>query len=82
MGDQTAQLLQTAVASAAKKSSGTLATLIGLITLILTASGVFGEMQSALNAIWKAEPSSATTITGSSKQGRLVSGLLLLYVFS
>jgi membrane protein len=59
MGDQTAQLLQTAVASASKKSSGTLATLVGLITLILTASGVFGEMQSALNAIWKAEPSDA-----------------------
>jgi membrane protein len=62
MGDQTAQLLQTAVASASKKSSGTLATLVGLLTLILTASGVFGEMQSALNAIWKAEPS-GTAIT-------------------
>jgi membrane protein len=62
MGDQTAQLLQTAVASASKKSSGALATLVGLVTLLLTASGVFGEMQSALNAIWKAEPS-GTAIT-------------------
>jgi membrane protein len=62
VGDQTAQLLQTAVASASKKSSGALATLVGLLTLILTASGVFGEMQSALNAIWKAEPS-GTAIT-------------------
>jgi membrane protein len=62
MGDQTAQLLQAAVASASKKSSGAIATLIGLATLILTASGVFGEMQSALNAIWKAEPS-GTAIT-------------------
>ena len=59
MGDQTAELVQTAVASASKKSSSTIATLIGLVTLILTASGVFGEMQSALNAIWKAEPSGA-----------------------
>ncbi len=62
VGDQTAQLLQTAVASASKKSSGALATLVGLLTLILTASGVFGEMQSALNAIWKVEPS-GTAIT-------------------
>jgi membrane protein len=62
MGNQTAQLLQTAVASASKKSSGAVATLIGILTLILTASGVFGEMQSALNAIWKAEPS-GTAIT-------------------
>jgi membrane protein len=59
VGGQTAQLLQTAVASASKKSSGTLATLVGLVTLVLTASGVFGEMQSALNAIWKAKPSEA-----------------------
>jgi membrane protein len=62
MGEQTAQLLQTAVASASKKSSGALAALVGLLTLILTASGVFGEMQAALNAIWKAEPS-GTAIT-------------------
>ena len=59
MGDQTAQLLQTAVASASKKSSGTIATVVGVVTLILTASGVFGEMQSALNAIWKAKPPGA-----------------------
>jgi membrane protein len=62
MGDQTAQLLQTAIASASKKSSGTVATLVGVLTLILTASGVFGEMQAALNAIWKVEPS-GTAIT-------------------
>jgi membrane protein len=53
MGQQTADVLQTAIASAAGKSSGILATIIGLVTLIATASGMFGEMQSALNAIWK-----------------------------
>src|SRR3954451_17437774 len=47
MGKESAQLLQTAVAGAQNKSSGTLATLIGLATVIVTASGVFGEMQSA-----------------------------------
>ena len=54
MGQQTAEVLQTAVASAASKSSGIVATIIGIITLVITASGVFGEMQTALNAIWKA----------------------------
>jgi membrane protein len=53
MGQQTADVLQSAVASAAGQSSGILATLVGVGTLIATASGVFGEMQSALNAIWK-----------------------------
>ena len=53
MGQQTADVLQAAIASASGKSSSILATLIGIGTLILTASGMFGEMQSALNAIWK-----------------------------
>src|SRR3954447_25563752 len=48
MGQQTAEVLQTAVASASGKSSGIWATIIGIIMLIVTASGVFGEMQSAL----------------------------------
>ncbi len=47
MGQQTAELLNTAVANAAEKSSGILATLIGLVTLVATASGTFGEMQGA-----------------------------------
>lgn len=60
MGQQTAVVLQAAVASAANKSSGLLATIIGIATLIATASGVFGEMQAALNSIWKAKPRDTT----------------------
>jgi membrane protein len=60
MGEQTADVVQTAIANASGKSSGILATLIGIATLIATASGVFGEMQSALNAIWKVQPSGTT----------------------
>ena len=62
MGKQTAEVLQAAVKSASDTSSSILATLVGLVTLIATASGVFGEMQSSLNAIWKAR-SKATTIS-------------------
>jgi membrane protein len=62
MGQQTADVLQAAIASAAGKSSSILATMVGIATLVLTASGVFGEMQSALNAIWKTEPQ-ATTVS-------------------
>ena len=60
MGQQTAEVLQTALASASAKSSGILATIVGVIILIATASGVFGEMQTALNAIWKAKPKGTT----------------------
>jgi membrane protein len=60
MGAQAAETLQAALASASGKSSGILASVIGIVTLLATASGVFGEMQTALNRIWKAEPKSGT----------------------
>jgi len=62
MGDQAAEAIQTMIASASNKKSGVWATVIGLITLLITASGVFGEMQHALNAIWKA--SAPTGVSG------------------
>lgn len=64
MGPQAAQVLQSAMAGAADTSAGVWATIIGLVTLIATASGVFGEMQSALNDIWKGEPSATALSRG------------------
>jgi len=60
MGSQTAEVLQAAVAGAAKKSSGMLATIIGIATFLATASGVFGEMQASLNSIWKTKARTST----------------------
>jgi membrane protein len=56
MGPQSADLLKATIESAAHRWSSTLATLIGLVTLFVTASGVFGEMQQSLNEIWKVKP--------------------------
>jgi membrane protein len=60
MGQQAAEVLQAALRNASETSSGILASIIGVVTLLATASGVFGEMQGALNRIWKAEPKSGT----------------------
>ncbi|TJV51516.1 MAG: YihY/virulence factor BrkB family protein [Mesorhizobium sp.] len=57
MGPQSADLLKATIDTASRGWSGTLATIIGLVTLLITASGVFGEMQQSLNEIWKVEPS-------------------------
>ena len=65
MGQQSAELLQNIVKSASARTSGTLAGILGVVTLFLTASGVFSEMQAALNAFWKVEPKGTTV-------GRLV----------
>ena len=56
MGPETADLFKTALQNASNTSSGTWASIIGLVTLLITASGVFGEMQLSLNKIWKVEP--------------------------
>jgi membrane protein len=85
MGPQAAQVLQSAVASAASKSSGTIATIIGVITLMVTASGVFGETQSTLNALWKAEPKGTTVsrlIRARAASLGLVAALGLLLIVS
>jgi hypothetical protein len=50
--------------SASGKSSGILASVVGVTTLLITASGLSGEMQSALNAIWKAQPQGTTVSMG------------------
>ena len=62
MGRQVAEVLQAVIANASNVSSGTFATIAGIVTLLMTASGVFGEMQSALNAIWKTK-SKGTTLS-------------------
>ena len=62
MGAESAAVVQSVIASAWRQHSGVIASVIGGCTLLLTASGVFGEMQTALNVIWKAEPQHSTVI--------------------
>jgi membrane protein len=38
------------------KAGGTAATLFGIATLLVGASGVFGELQMAMNAVWNVKP--------------------------
>lgn len=63
MGRQTAEALQAMVENADKPREGTLATIIGVIVLIVATSGVFGEVQTAMNRIWKAGPGNHSTLT-------------------
>ena len=54
IGVEAAQVVQGLVAGVAQRGHGVLATAIGLITLFWGATSVFGEIQSALNRIWRA----------------------------
>jgi membrane protein len=55
IGPDSAKLIQGAIESAYQSGSNGFALIVGAIILALTVSGVFGELQSALNAIWKVE---------------------------
>jgi membrane protein len=57
LGPKSADSVQNAVAAASVKSSGVLATVLGVVTLLIGASAVFAELQDALNTIWEAKPS-------------------------
>src|SRR6478735_5851402 len=48
------EAVEAMIQGAGNLTAGTLASIIGLVTLLLTASGVFVELQTALNEIWKA----------------------------
>ncbi len=63
VGRPSAEAVQAMVKGAANTTKGTVATVISVVTLLLTASGVFAELQSALNVIWKAPPPQGDTFT-------------------
>jgi membrane protein len=56
LGPSAAGVLQEMVKAAAKPKSGAWATIIGIVTLLFGAAGVFGQLKDALNTIWNVEP--------------------------
>lgn len=56
VGWQGRQSVQTVLVFGQKTFTGIFSTIIGLITLLLGASGVFAELRGALNTIWEVEP--------------------------
>ncbi len=76
-GMQMAKSLEQLIQAAAKPRSGTVATLIGFLTLMLGASGVFGQLKDALNTIWNVEKKKAAGITGFIKERFLSMAMVL-----
>ncbi|MBV8518921.1 MAG: YihY/virulence factor BrkB family protein [Acidobacteria bacterium] len=76
-GPQMAKSLEDMIQAASKPKSGTLATIVGFVTLILGASGVFGQLKDALNTIWNVEPKKAGGIMGFIKERFLSMAMVL-----
>jgi membrane protein len=56
LGAQAAESVQTAVANSQSTSGLSISAIIGLLTLLWSASNVFAQLQEALNTIWEVAP--------------------------
>lgn len=72
IGAQAAEAVQSMVKSASSPDDTLLGGIIGGATLVLAASGIFGQLKDALNTIWDVKP----------KTGQAVMGFILARVLS
>jgi membrane protein len=77
VGRDGARAVQAMLQGAAKRSSGILATIVGLVTLVVGATGVFLELQAALNGIWRVKPKPSAGIMGVLRQRLISFGLVV-----
>ena len=80
VGPESAAAVQAMLRSASSTGSGILATAVGIGTLTIAATAVLGELQSALNLIWKAPPSSGGLGLWHPVKSRLVSLSVILVI--
>ena len=64
VGPQSAAAIKDMIQRADQPSTGLVATVIALATLLLGASGVFGQLQDALNTVWGVEPKEGRGLWG------------------
>ena len=80
LGDSGAEAIQGMVkSSAARPDGGVVSVIVGLIVMILGAAGVFGQLQDALNMIWKVRPKPGSGIMSMIHQ-RLISFAMVLVI--
>jgi len=73
VGEPGAKVIEGLLASTNRPGSGVLATLIGIVTLLLGATSVFAELQSALDRIWRAPVRQQQTGIAALLRSRLLS---------
>lgn len=78
-GDAGAKAIKDMLENAAKPESGVVAIVIGTVTLLFGAAGVFAQLKSALNTIWEVEEKKVRGIAGFIKE-RLLSFAMVLVV--
>ncbi len=83
MGPQGAAFIASMIQSANKPSTGLIATILGAITLLLGALGIFGQLQNSLNLIWEVKQKPVKGVANSVKnivKKRILSFAMLLVI--
>jgi membrane protein len=62
IGAEGTEAIQGMLENAKQPKTGTVAAIVGIVTLLFGASGVFGQLQSAMNEIWDVPPKASSGI--------------------
>ncbi len=81
IGEQGGQAVRDMIEHARKPGSGVVASIIGVATLLFGASGVFGELQAALNKMWDVKAPTGGGVWGAVKQRFFSFGMVLAVGF-
>lgn len=81
VGKDGGEAIEQMIASANKPTTGTIATVLSAVTLLFGASGVFGQLQDALNTIWEVKPKPGRGVWGFVKDRFLSFAMVMGIVF-
>jgi membrane protein len=82
LGDESGRAMEVMVQNAsAEPATGLVATLLGFVTLLFGASGVFAQLQMSLNTIWGVQPKPGRGILGIIQDRILSFGFILVVGF-
>jgi membrane protein len=62
LGEEGRDFIEKMIETASRPQTGLTATLVGAVTLLFGALGVFGELQNSLNTIWEVKPKPAKNV--------------------
>ncbi|MDQ3622007.1 MAG: YihY/virulence factor BrkB family protein [Verrucomicrobiota bacterium] len=81
VGEQAAQAVQSMVQSASKPAQSKIAAVVGILTLLIGASAIFGQLKDALNTIWEVKQKSGAGVMGFVRERFLSFGMVLVIGF-
>jgi membrane protein len=81
IGDAGSEAIEDMLASAHEPKAGSIAAVFGFITLLFGASGVFGQLQDALNTIWEVKPKAGRGFFGMIRDRFLSFAMVMGIVF-